>query len=191
LNQGQAVYSISTFLAAVTPTPGLAYDITDIVDWGYFLNPGSGNIPWRTLKYRRKPTQDLYSPISAPPVYYTRFGSPIGLVTGGELQIGPTPNATYNSIMYFKVRHPFTVNLYDSPIYVPESWYEIIKYSACLRIATAKNSKEYVSLFKTILFGDPKSEGEPGLIKARVAQMERDAMHNERQLTMVIQNYGY
>jgi hypothetical protein len=187
LTQGQSVYSISTFLTGLSTS----YDITDIADWGYYLNPGSTSVPWRTLKYRRKPTVDLYVPISAPPVYWNRYGSPIGISPGNELTIGPTPNATYISQMFFKVRHPYTVNLYDSPIYLPDSWNEVIEYGAALRIAQANNSTEQVQVIKGILYGDPTGRGEPGLIKARVQQMERDAMHNERQLSMVIAEYGY
>ena len=196
LNQSQALYSISTFVAALVGTTApTAYDITDIADWGYWISPGATTGPWRTLKYRRKPTVDMYNygtSVQAPPVYYTRYGSPIGITGGGnELSVGPVPNANYISQMFFKVRHPYTTTLFDSPIYVPDSWNEIIEYGAALRIAQANNSTEQINVLKGILYGDPLGRGEPGLIKARVDQMKCDAMHNERQLSMVIAEYGW
>ena len=191
IQQGLSVYSISQFI----PTNQLTWDITDVFDWGFWLTPGSQVGPFRILKYRRIPTIDYYQfGTTAPsvPVYFSRFGSPWGISgAGSELAIGPIPNATYFSFMRFKARHPFTTNLYDSPIYLPDSWQEIIEYATCLRLAIGEGSEKYTAMFKNILYGDPKRPGDLGLLNGRVQQMQRDANHNERQISVTMQTYTY
>lgn len=191
LNQGVGIYSISQFI----PPNQLTWDITDILDWGYWLTPSSQNGPFRIIKYRRIPTVDLYqfgTTAPAPPVYFSRFGSPWGISgAGSELMLGPIPDNLYLSFMRFKARHPFTTNVYDSPIYLPDSWQEIIEYAACLRLAINEGSEKYTTIFRTMLFGDPKDPTNPGLLNARRKQMERDANHNERQITVVLSTYSY
>lgn len=189
---GVSTFSINDFI----PTADTEWDITDIYDWGFWLNPGTQIGPFRILKYRRIPTVDQYqfgTTAPAPPVYFSRFGAPQAISAGSAgfpLIIGPTPDNTYLSFMRFKARHPFTTTIFDSPIYMPMSWMEIIEYSACLRMATWQGSTDYIAMFRTILFGDPKNPSQPGLVKARYAQMERDANHNERQISVVTQRYS-
>jgi hypothetical protein len=189
---GVSTYPISAF---ITPTLTTTWDITDIYDWGFWLNPGAQNGPFRILKYRRVGTIDYYqfgTTAPAPPVYFSRFGSPWGIAgPNGNLTLGPIPNANYFSFMRFKARHPFTTNVYDSPVYIPDSWQEIIEYSACLRLAIGEGSDQYISIFRNVLHGDPKRPNDVGLLKAREAQMERDANHNERQISVVMQTYSY
>jgi hypothetical protein len=193
IQMGVSTYSINAFI----PTADTEWDITDIFDWGFWLNPGQQDGPFRIMKYRRVPTVDQYqfgTTAPAPPVYFSRFGAPQGISLASKnfpLVIGPIPDQTYLSFMRFKARHPFTTNVYDSPIYLPDSWQEIIEYSACLRLATWQGSTDFVALFRTILYGDPKNPQNIGLVKARYAQMERDANHNERQITVVMNNYSY
>lgn len=192
---GVSTYSISQFIPSTPSSVAAAWDLTDIYDWGYWLNPGSENGPFRVIKYRRVPTIDYYqfgTTAPAPPVYFTRFGSPWGINgAGSELLLGPIPDNTYNSFMRFAARHPFTTTVYDSPIYMPADWQEIIEFAACLRLAIWQGSTDFASLYRTILYGDPKNpQVQPGLLKARQMQMERDANHNERQISIVMQNYS-
>lgn len=190
---GVASYDLAQFTANLAT----AWDLTDTFDWGYWLNPGQQIGPFRILKYRRIPTVDMYqfgTTATAPPVYFSRFGSPIGIGgTSGILQLGPIPDNTYLSFMRFKVRHPFVAspNIYTSPIYMPFTWKEIIEYSVALRLAINQGSEQYIATFRTALFGDPKNPQNKGIISARTAQMERDANHNERQITVVMSQYSY
>jgi len=193
IQYGVAMYSVNDFI----PTGDAEWDIVDVFDWGFWLNPGSQNGPFRIMKYRRVPTVDQYqfgTTAPAPPVYFSRFGSPQAISPGSKnfnLVVGPIPNATYFSFMRFRARHPFTANVYDSPIYMPDSWQEIIEYFACLRIAINEGSEKYAGIFRSVLFGDPRNPLVPGILKARQMQMERDANHNERQITVVMDYYSY
>jgi hypothetical protein len=195
IQMGVSTYSIASFIP--TDSTDTEFDLTDIYDWGFWLNPGQQQGPFRIMKYRRVPTVDQYqfgTTNPAPPVYFSRFGAPQGISPAAAnfpLVIGPIPDQNYLSFMRFKARHPFTTLIYDSPIYMPDSWQEIIEYSAALRLATWQGATDFVALFRTILFGDPKNPQQPGLVKARYAQMERDANHNERQVTVVMNPYSY
>ena len=194
IQYGVSLYSISSFIPTAQSGAG-AYDITDTFDWGFWLNPGQTNGPFRILKQRRVPTVNQYqfgTTAPAPPVYFSRFGSPIGIAgAGNELILGPTPDNTYQSVMFFRVRHPFVAGaLTTSPIYLPDTWQEIIEYSACLRLATNEGSEKYMAIFRTVLYGDPKNPLVPGILKARQMQMERDANHNERQISVATQTFS-
>src|SRR5882762_4070829 len=165
------LYGVSTYaIAPFIPAGQLAWDITDIYDWGFWLNPGSQTGPFRIMKYRRVGTVDYYqfgTTAPAPPVYFSRFGSPWGISgPNGNLTIGPIPNNLYYSFMRFKARHPFTSSIYDSPIYIPDSWQEIIEYAACLRLAIGEGAEKYIGIFRNVLYGDPKRPGDLGLLKA-------------------------
>jgi hypothetical protein len=194
IQYGVLSYSISQFIPSTPASVAAAWDYTDVFDWGFWLNPGSTNGPFRILKQRRVPTVNQYqfgTTAPAPPIYFSRFGSPWGINgAGNELLIGPTPDNNYQSIMYFRVRHPFTATVYDSPIYMPDSWQEIIEYSACLRLAINEGAEKYAALFRGYLFGDPKDPRVPGLLKGRQMQMERDANHNERQISVATQLFS-
>lgn len=191
--QGQGTYSISSFI----PNTDTEWDLTDIFDWGFWLNPGTTNGPFRIIKYRRVPTVDQYqfgTTQPAPPVYFSRFGSALGINTtsaNNALVVGPIPDQLYMSFMRFKARHPFTTTIYDSPIYMPDSWQEITEYSAAIRLLSWQGANEFAAAYRTILYGDPKRPNEPGLVKSRTSQMERDANHNERQISVVMSTYSY
>lgn len=116
LTTGNPVVTIASLLATI-PANAAAFpqfqnqnfiDVTDIYTmWLWFT--GGVNQAGRTLDYRRVPVidQDSYGITSsqqgsigtAPPVYYTRFGS--------ILQVGPVPDNNYQFFVRVKLRHPF------------------------------------------------------------------------------------
>lgn len=85
-------------------------DLTDVYTFWIWFS-GGVNQAGRTLKYRRVTTidQDSYGITSAtqgtigiaPPVYFTRFGS--------LLQVGPSPDNSYQFFVRMKLRHPFPI----------------------------------------------------------------------------------
>jgi hypothetical protein len=119
LTTGNPIVPISSLIATI-PQNSAAYpqfqnqNVLDIVDvytfWIWFT--GGVNQAGRTLDYRRVPVvdQDSYGVTSsqqgsigtAPPVYFTRFGS--------ILQVGPVPDNNYQFFVRMKLRHPFPIN---------------------------------------------------------------------------------
>jgi hypothetical protein len=76
-------------------------------------------------------------------------------------------------------------------VFAPDSWQEILEYSAVLRLALWEGASEYVAMFKAILFGDPKQPTKVGLVQARLPQMQRDEMHNSRALSLRVNSYTF
>jgi hypothetical protein len=89
------------------------------------------------------------------------------------------------------LRHPNPVtNQASQLIYMPDSWRDIVAYSAVERLAFNEGAFDYANTIHVLLNGDPKT-GQPGMIKGRIPQMERDEMMNERQLSVQVQRYTY
>jgi hypothetical protein len=123
------------------------------------------------------------------PAWWTRYG--------GVIRVGPTPNATYTMFMRYQVKHPFTnPGAITDPIYLPNSWFDIAAYSAAMRIAIVKRWTDQVKFLHDLLYGDPEfvnsegKRGRPGLIAARLFQVERDQKFDTRQFTPVVGRYN-
>lgn len=106
------------------------------------------------------------------PFKYTRFAD--------QFWFGSQPGTVYNVYLPYQVRHPFTTNLPNSPIYVPADWLDIIAIGAAERGAVMNRWNDQSTFLHGMLYGDPKyqasggEEGRPGLIAARILQPERD-----------------
>jgi len=127
------------------------------------------------------------------PSRYTRFGP--------NFHFGPTPNAGYTVYLRYQVKHPFPASLDETslkaqPIFIPDSWEEIVEYAAAERIAVVKRWNDQAKTLHDLIFGDPEfaasdgKKGRPGLIAARTLQNERDAKFNSRQLGIMTARYN-
>lgn len=117
------------------------------------------------------------------PKYFTRHGH--------YFLIGPKPNNPYTVTMAYQRKHPFNggdiKSLLSSQVMMPEVWYEVIEIAAALRGAIDLRLPDYITLYQQTLHGDPKGEGEVGLIKARKAQHYRDKARNAGQMVPIVQ----
>jgi hypothetical protein len=182
---GQSEYSIPTLIAG---NPIQATDLTRMFTINFWFE-GQVNAV-RELKYRRYPTVVMYafglggtSNIDTPPIYWSRYNSNISLA--------PAPDRNYFYFIMMQLRHPNPVISQAAQlIYMPDSWRDIVAYSAAMRLAGNEGAFDYRNNIYQMLNGDPKT-GQPGLIKGRIPQMERDEMMNERQLSLAISRYNY
>lgn len=182
---GQSEYAISTLIAG---NPISAIDLTKMFTITFWFE-GQVNAV-RNLKYRRYPTAVMYafglggqSNIDTPPIYWSRYNS--------NISFAPAPDQPYYFFTMEQLRHPTPSTAQAAQlVYMPQSWADIVAYSAALRLATNEGAMDYVATFRALLHGDQKT-GQPGLIFGRVPQMERDEMMNERQLSVAISRYGY
>jgi hypothetical protein len=116
------------------------------------------------------------------PFKYCRYGN--------KFWFGTSPGQPYQVYLPYQVRHPFNdSNLLQSPVYVPTSYEDIIEYSAAMRGANENRWPDQVQNLRIILYGDPKGEGEPGLLKALVSQVTRDQNKSVRQITPMVNRY--
>jgi len=126
------------------------------------------------------------------PSKWTRYGS--------NIHFGPNPDRGWNVFMRYQRRHNFPAdesNLANTPLSLPDTWEEIVSYGAAERIAITKRWNDQASYLHSILYGDPEYQtsegkrGRPGLLSARLLQIERDQQHNTRQLMPLIPRYCY
>ena len=144
-----------------------------------------------TMKYRTpRAIEMMIAPATQGiPAWWTRFGP--------NVHFGPTPNNTYSVFMRYQVRHPFsTPAAISDPLYITNSWFDIVAYGAAERIAIVKRWTDQAKTLHDILYGDPEYQltqgkrGRPGLIAARRMQVERDQMFDTRMLTPIIPRYN-
>lgn len=121
------------------------------------------------------------------PFKYTRYGS--------NYYFGVQPGSNYQVYLPYQRRHPFSSELTESLIYVPEDWFDIIAIAAAERGATVLRWNEQAQYLHQLLYGDPMyqqsggEQGRPGLIAARVLQPERDQRLSPVAITPVIGRY--
>jgi hypothetical protein len=122
------------------------------------------------------------------PFKYTRYGT--------QFWFGSQPGQNYNVYLPYQIRHQFVdTNLPSSPVFLPPDWFDVIAYAAAERGAIANRWNEQANFIHSTLYGDPNSQlrdgtlGRPGLIAARVLQMERDRRLSTVQLTCFAQRY--
>lgn len=183
LVQGQSEYPLSFLISG---NPIQATDITRLFTITFWFEGQTNAV--RNLKYRRIPTVVMYAfglggsgNIETPPIYWSRYNNNISLA--------PAPDEDYFYFIIGQLRHPNpTSNQGAQLIYMPDSWRDIVAYSAAMRIAANNQAWDMRNNIYAMLNGDAKT-GQPGLIKGRIPQMERDEMMNERQLSLQISRY--
>lgn len=185
LTLGQSEYPIATLISG---NPISAKDLTKMFTITFWFEGQTGAV--RNLKYRRYPTVVMYafglggsSNIDTPPIYWSRYNNNISL--------GPAPDKNYSAFIMLQLRHPNPTSSQAAQlVYMPDSWRDIVAYCAVERLAFNEGAFDYANQIHTMLYGDPNTR-QPGMIKARIPQMERDEMMNERQLSVQISRYGY
>jgi hypothetical protein len=122
------------------------------------------------------------------PFRYTRYGN--------QFWFGSQPGQNYNVYLPYQVRHPFSADLPQSRIHVPEDWFDIVAYAAAERGAAGPlRWNEQATFIHQILYGDPKyqasggEEGRPGLIAAKIFQPERDRRLSPVTITVGSERY--
>lgn len=163
----------------------------------WFIQTGTSNSAISTditgtgwgLKGRTVATVMPLSKILGTPMMWTQYGQ--GII------VGFCPNVGYNTQWRYQRQHPFSPNDFSNdPIYIPDSWQEVIEYAAAMRGATEERAFDYVTKYHDMLYGDEKfrltggKEGFPGLIFGLVSQASRNLSRNERSIQPVVAHYG-
>lgn len=188
LTTNQSVYPVSTFL-----NNGDDYSWPEVftIFIDYPTNSVKGNIDYKTPKSIETITSAVTVGI---PAYFTRFGP--------NFKIAPTPFNPFSVYLQYQVKHPFpddvtdTVALNGQQLFLPNSWEEIVEYAAAERIAIVKRWNDQADQIHKILYGDPAAGmdgvrmARPGLIAARLFQVERDQQFNTRQLGIRVGRYS-
>lgn len=171
-------YPIKTFLN------GDSNDLSNVLCFELFTNYPTNTVS-KILYYKELMAIVPMTRISSMPAFWNRHGN--------DILFGGRPDKPYTAIMYFQKRHPFTGTSYEelreNIVSVPDSWLEIIELGACERGAIELRLPDYVSMFHQVIYGDPANPGEPGLIKARIDQHQKDKSHNSANIPMIVSRY--
>ncbi len=172
LRQGDDYTLMEDPVIFLTPTSGQSFNqfwmVTDSVGFG---------MDYMTMKA----IQPLLFIGGGIPFKYCRYGQ--------FFLFGTQPGQPYQTYLPYQIRHPFSANLAQSPLFIPTSWEEIVEYSAAMRGAEEKRWPDMVKDLKFVLYGDPKTPDVPGILAARKLQIERDQNKSTRQLIPSVQRY--
>jgi hypothetical protein len=180
-----STYPVSFFMA------DSGDDYVQIPSFAIFVDPPRNTVT-TTLNYKTMMAiETSLSPATLGlPSRWTRHGA--------NIFVGPNPDKAYSVFMRYQRRHNFPNDesqLGGVPVSLPDTWEEIVAYAAAERIAIVKRWNDQATYLHDILYGDPESRsssgklGRPGLIQARVLQIERDQQHNSRQLIPLVARY--
>jgi hypothetical protein len=171
-------------------------DVTLMEDPVIFLNANLTGTSTTSLNTVAYPMDYLTPKAIAPllnipggiPFKYTRFGD--------QFWFGTQPGQNFTVYLPYQLRHPFNDDsLPASPIFLPNSWFDILSMAAAERGAIKLRWNDQATFLHTTLYGDPNSQmkdgtlGRPGLIAARVLQQERDRRLSTIQITPVVSRY--
>lgn len=184
LTPNQAIYPLTFFLPS-----GIDYSFLEALV--VYVNPPTNTSDF-TLKYKTpKAIEPMLSPSTRGiPAFWTRFGI--------NLHLGPVPALTYSMFARYQMKHPFpddNAALATAPLFIPSTWEEIVVYSAASRIAFIKRWSDQRQQLHDMLYGDPEfitsegKKGRPGIIAARLFQVERDQKFDTRSLGIVQSRY--
>jgi hypothetical protein len=179
----QAIYPIELFLNE-------GDDMTSNESFAIYIDYPNNTVI-NTMKYRTpKAMEQMIGPVTQGiPAYWSRFGP--------NIHLAPVPYQPFSVFMRYQVRHPFSQPpVLTDPLYITQSWFDIVAYSAALRIAIIKRWTDQRKELHDLLYGDPEfvqsggKRGRPGLVQARLFQVERDQMFDTRQLTPLTPRYN-
>lgn len=178
----QAEYAITYFL----PNTDTAFtQVRSFFRYFNTTNPplvGATNTTGNQLKSRATAVVEPLSVIPGLPQYWCQ--------NGNNLLFGFQPDQAYTVFMRYQRPHPFDLeNLPSQQIFMPDDWQEILAYAAAIKACDYLGLNDVGFGYYKLLHGDPKEPGSVGLIQARLSQMRRNLVINERQLQPVVRRY--
>lgn len=141
------------------------------------------------LDYKNPKELEPMTQVPGPPKNWTRFGT--------NIIIGPQPDQNYVTYMRYQNEHPFVQPFNAQTVQLPNSWLEIVAYTAAIRAAINLRAESVAQSCHSILYGDPEfqtsqgKQGRPGIIAARLFNQERDAKFNAGTMIPMIPSYSY
>ncbi len=192
---GVSQYDPTFFQAPATETN--PYTLNKVISWFFYLQPpvnllgaafGNTNPGYNLIFRDIENLEVLINTVTLP-----QFWSWIG----GSLYIAATPLRPYYNYIRYQWVHPFTepVAASTDTIYLPPTWYDIIKYATAERIALSLRMEDVADRYHNILFGDPEFQrssggrGQPGLISRRISQTQKNQQRSTRSIRVMRSTY--
>jgi hypothetical protein len=184
-------YLISSFLQNASD------DYTMMEDPVIFLNPTTAATPGLVNSGTANAgavvgySMDYMTPKAIQPLLFIPGGIPFKYTRyQNRFWFGTSPGQPYQTYLPYQLRHPFNdSNLLQSRLHITTSWEDIIEYGAAMRGAIANRWPDQMKTIHDLIYSDPISQGEPGLLKALMPQIARDERKSTRQLMPQVGRY--
>lgn len=172
---GTAVYDVNNFINEND-------EVSSVVGFEVFMDYPTNKIS-RMILYKEPMAIRPMSRISGIPVYWSRFSD--------KFIIANNPDKPYATSMMYQRKHPFIAeNLAGQTLLIPDSWLEIVVFASALRGAMELRLADYITMYHQVLHGDPEKPDQPGLLKARMTQHQRDKGMNQGQVVPTVGRYS-
>ena len=181
LQQGVATYTVGY----LTSTTGIYFSRFDS-----FMLQVSGTT-WIPLKWRTKNFVKPLSMIQGQPLYFTTYGATVAnpaavppVVGVQNVMVAFSPTQNYQAMVSAQ-RKFVPVDGSTDVVPVPDDWLDVIVAAAALIGAEENRMADKQTSLRVELFGDPKNDGEPGLIKRLISARAQASNINERQFNFM------
>jgi hypothetical protein len=105
--------------------------------------------------------------------------------------LAPVPNQGYPLIVdYWQLVVLNSTDINNTQILVPDDWIEIIQYEAQMRGWIDLQEPDKAGAIRTLLNGNPKKPGMPGLIKQRLTQIQSESSNASYGVRPRLTRYG-
>ncbi len=215
---GRAAVWIRDALLEIASDPDYRDDFLELEEWGPLFNLTGGNSPatavqeyletsfvpggdvnnatldiliWldfppstnrRKLDASHYQKTDKFQQVYSIPTEWYHFGPYIGF--------NPVPNLNYQVQARICRQHPINDNVLDQTlILLPRDWNEILIWAAVQRGFMELMEYEKASAVHTLIYGDPKNIGEPGLIYHMKRKRRKEQYRQEQRLSLIRRPY--
>ena len=167
-------YSETSFI----PTGEVNNATLDILIWLDY--PPANNR--RKLDVSHYQKTDKFQQVYSIPTEWYHFGAFIGF--------NPVPNLNYQVQARICKQHPINdVVLSATQILLPRDWNEVLIWASVQRGFQELMEYEKASAIHTLLYGDPKNAGEPGIIYSMKRKRRKEMYRQEQRLSLVRRPY--
>ena len=121
--------------------------------------------------------------IQGPPSIYAPFNR--------KILVRPVPDRTYPFKWDFWQLPQITANITDTIVLTPGDWDEIIQYIATMYGHMSLMERDKANDLHTLLYGDPKNQEQPGIIKTRLLIHAAESYDSEYSIRARIRRYSH
>ena len=108
-----------------------------------------------------------------------------------KILVRPVPDRTYAFKWDYWQLPQISANITDTPVLTPADWDDIIQYIATLYGHMSLMERDKANELHILLYGDPKNQEQPGIIKTRLLIHAAESYDSEYSIRARVRRYSH